>query len=56
MGRSLKKGPFVDGHLFEKIDRMNTATIVDSVRNGLRTNMGILLVFGGLSTKSAAFE
>jgi small subunit ribosomal protein S19 len=24
MGRSLKKGPFVDQHLFEKIDKMNT--------------------------------
>ena len=23
MGRSLKKGPFVDGHLFDKIDKMN---------------------------------
>jgi small subunit ribosomal protein S19 len=23
MGRSLKKGPFVDQHIFEKIDKMN---------------------------------
>ncbi|MDX2225518.1 MAG: 30S ribosomal protein S19 [Verrucomicrobiae bacterium] len=23
MGRSLKKGPFVDGHVLEKIDRLN---------------------------------
>ena len=23
MGRSLKKGPFVDQHLFEKIDKLN---------------------------------
>ena len=25
MGRSLKKGPFVDGHLYKKIDKMNAA-------------------------------
>ena len=25
MGRSLKKGPFVDEHLFDKIDKMNAA-------------------------------
>ena len=23
MGRSLKKGPFVDGHLYDKIEKMN---------------------------------
>lgn len=26
MGRSLKKGPFVDLHLLDKIDKMNAAT------------------------------
>lgn len=26
MGRSLKKGPFVDDHLFDKIDKMNEAS------------------------------
>jgi small subunit ribosomal protein S19 len=26
MGRSLKKGPFVDLHLIEKIDKMNAGT------------------------------
>ncbi|MBV9126529.1 MAG: 30S ribosomal protein S19 [Verrucomicrobia bacterium] len=25
MGRSLKKGPFVEGHLLEKIDKLNAA-------------------------------
>lgn len=25
MGRSLRKGPFVDQHLFEKIDKLNDA-------------------------------
>jgi len=25
MGRSLKKGPFVEQHLLEKVDKMNTA-------------------------------
>jgi small subunit ribosomal protein S19 len=25
MGRSIKKGPFVEGHLLEKISKMNTA-------------------------------
>ena len=27
MGRSLKKGPFVDQHLYEKIDKMNDSTV-----------------------------
>jgi len=26
MGRSLKKGPFIDSHLLEKIDKMNQTT------------------------------
>jgi len=36
MGRSLKKGPFVDQHLFEKIDKMNTNTVKKPIKTWSR--------------------
>ena len=39
MGRSLKKGPFVDGHLFEKIDKMNTAPVKKPIKTWSRRSM-----------------
>jgi len=39
MGRSLKKGPFVDGHLFEKIDKMNAATAKKPIKTWSRRSM-----------------
>ena len=39
MGRSLKKGPFVDGHLFEKIDKMNAASVKKPIKTWSRRSM-----------------
>ena len=39
MGRSLKKGPFVDGHLFEKIDKMNVAPVKKLIKTWSRRSM-----------------
>ena len=39
MGRSLKKGPFVDGHLFEKIDKMNLASVKKPIKTWSRRSM-----------------
>ena len=39
MGRSLKKGPFVDGHLFEKIDKMNASSIKKAIKTWSRRSM-----------------
>ena len=36
MGRSLKKGPFVDQHLFEKIDKMSEASIKKPIKTWSR--------------------
>ena len=36
MGRSLKKGPFVDQHLFEKIDRMNDSGVKKAIKTWSR--------------------
>ncbi len=36
MGRSLKKGPFVDQHLFEKIDKMNAGTVKKPIKTWSR--------------------
>ena len=36
MGRSLKKGPFVDLHLFEKIDKMNAAPVKKPIKTWSR--------------------
>ena len=36
MGRSLKKGPFVDQHLFEKIDKMNEGTVKKPIKTWSR--------------------
>ncbi len=36
MGRSVKKGPFTDGHLEQKIDRMNAANEKKVVRTWSR--------------------
>ena len=30
MGRSLKKGPFVEAHLFEKIDKLNCERVAQA--------------------------
>ena len=34
MGRSLKKGPFVDAKLYKRIEEMNTAGEKESLRHG----------------------
>ena len=39
MGRSLKKGPFVDGYLFEKIDKMNVSAIKKPIKTWSRRSM-----------------
>ena len=39
MGRSLKKGPFVDGYLFEKIDKMNAAPVKKPIKTWSRRSM-----------------
>jgi len=36
MSRSLKKGPFVDGHLIKKIDVLNTADKKDVIKTWSR--------------------
>ncbi|HWB61140.1 MAG TPA: 30S ribosomal protein S19 [Chthoniobacteraceae bacterium] len=39
MGRSLKKGPFVEGHLLEKIDKMNSAGVKKPIKTWSRRSM-----------------
>ena len=36
MARSLKKGPFVDQHLFEKIDKMNDSGVKKPIKTWSR--------------------
>ena len=48
MGRSLKKGPFVDGHLFEKIEKMSSASAKKPIKTWSRRSM-ILPDFIGLT-------
>ena len=36
MGRSLKKGPFVEQHLLEKIDKMNVAPVKKPIKTWSR--------------------
>ena len=36
MGRSLKKGPFVDQHLLDKIDKMNAGTVKKPIKTWSR--------------------
>ena len=39
MGRSLKKGPFVDGHLLEKIETQNTSGSKKPIKTWSRRSM-----------------
>ena len=39
MGRSIKKGPFVDGHLFEKIDKINSTQSKKPIKTWSRRSM-----------------
>ncbi len=39
MGRSLKKGPFVELHLLEKIDKMNAGTIKKPIKTWARRSV-----------------
>ncbi len=39
MGRSLKKGPFVDDHLLEKIDKMNQTVAKKPIKTWSRRSM-----------------
>ena len=39
MGRSLKKGPFVEPHLLEKIDKMNASGVKKPVKTWARRSM-----------------
>jgi small subunit ribosomal protein S19 len=39
MARSLKKGPFVEPHLLEKIDKMNTSGVKKPVKTWARRSM-----------------
>ena len=39
MGRSLKKGPFVDGHLYDKIDKMNNSSAKKPIKTWSRRSM-----------------
>ena len=39
MGRSLKKGPFVEPHLLEKIDKMNASGVKKPVKTWSRRSM-----------------
>ena len=39
MGRSLKKGPFVDGHLFDKIEKMSSASAKKPIKTWSRRSM-----------------
>ena len=41
MSRSLKKGPFVESHLLEKIDKMNTAHAKKPIKTWSRRSMVI---------------
>ena len=48
MGRSLKKGPFVDQHLLDKIDKMNDGTVKKPIKTWSRRST-ILPQFVGLT-------
>ena len=48
MGRSLKKGPFVDGHLYDKIDKMNDSAVKKPIKTWSRRST-ILPDFIGLT-------
>ncbi len=39
MGRSLKKGPFVEGHLLEKIDKLNKENSKKPIKTWSRRSM-----------------
>lgn len=39
MGRSLKKGPFVDHHLFEKIEKLNSEGSKKTIKTWSRRSM-----------------
>ena len=39
MGRSLKKGPFVDGHLMEKVEKQNTSGSKKAIKTWSRRSM-----------------
>ena len=39
MARSLKKGPFVDGHLMEKIEKQNSAGSKKAIKTWSRRSM-----------------
>jgi small subunit ribosomal protein S19 len=39
MARSLKKGPFVESHLLEKIDKMNSASAKKPIKTWSRRSM-----------------
>ena len=39
MARSLKKGPFVDQHLLDKIDKMNEGTVKKPIKTWSRRSM-----------------
>ncbi|MFY7843117.1 MAG: 30S ribosomal protein S19 [Rhabdochlamydiaceae bacterium] len=39
MGRSLKKGPFVDHHLMEKVEKMNKAGMKKGIKTWSRRSM-----------------
>jgi small subunit ribosomal protein S19 len=39
MGRSLKKGPFVEAHLFEKIDKLNATGSRKPIKTWSRRSM-----------------
>ena len=39
MGRSLKKGPFVDGHLLEKVEAQNTSGSKKPIKTWSRRSM-----------------
>jgi small subunit ribosomal protein S19 len=39
MARSLKKGPFVESHLLEKIDKMNNASAKKPIKTWSRRSM-----------------
>ena len=39
MARSLKKGPFVESHLLEKIDKMNASNVKKPIKTWSRRSM-----------------
>ena len=39
MGRSLKKGPFIDGHLIEKIEKMEKSAIKKPIKTWSRRSL-----------------